>query len=304
MNVKGLESAHWGIERLNLQLDKLGTKDVTAHVNVDVDRSLLSRVGGLFGGGGGGAAGAAGAAGAGAPAGGGGLAGLAGAAGPVGITAGIVAALAALPFAAQAAATGITTVLGGAFTAIDVYGAMHINKVKTAFASLKKSASEDLRDMARPFGPADGVRATGGLLGAPAAAAVLVPGPLRWVAYVARVWCARPGPGQSLRPHRGNRRGDRVAAVRCHRCRRVDRDDPRRGSRRPRYLRRTWPQRRHEGIQRARRRRQQTAEEHCEIVSQRDRRSCGPTDRNPRTSEPIGDASMSSPGRSGRSSTR
>jgi phage-related protein len=65
----------------------------------------------------------------------------------------IAVGLATLPFLAQAAATGITVALGGAFAALDVYGAMHLNKVKAAFADLKTSATEDFKDISRPFGP-------------------------------------------------------------------------------------------------------------------------------------------------------
>lgn len=121
------------ILRITAMLDRLDAK----HVSVGVSA---------------GGAGAAGAA-----AGGGGilsaLPGIGGLGTGGGIAA-IVAAIAALPFAAQAAAGGIVTALGGGLTGVGVIAAMKLNKVKASFKDLTKSADSNFKDIGRSFAPA------------------------------------------------------------------------------------------------------------------------------------------------------
>ena len=104
---------------------------------------------------------------AGAGSGGGGLAGLFGAgsagggplaalmpsAGGAAMTAGVVAALAALPGVAQIAGAGITGALGAAFAGLAVYGASKTKAVQDSFASLKTHASADLAQIGVAFVP-------------------------------------------------------------------------------------------------------------------------------------------------------
>jgi hypothetical protein len=65
----------------------------------------------------------------------------------------VVAGLAALPFAAQAAAGGITLAFGAAFTGLAVLGASKAKSVQKSFAKLKTDASHDLVDIGKPFVP-------------------------------------------------------------------------------------------------------------------------------------------------------
>jgi hypothetical protein len=61
------------------------------------------------------------------------------------------AAIAALPFAAQVAAGGIVTALGGAFAAVGVIGAARTQVIKNNFAELRVVASRTLSDISAPF---------------------------------------------------------------------------------------------------------------------------------------------------------
>src|SRR5258708_22317410 len=147
VTVQGLAAAQVGILRLSLALDKLNAKSVA----VNGGQGIWSLLSGAFGGGGGAAAGAAGSAG---QAGAAGAPGIAGAlANPVvGIPA-AAAALAALPFVAQAAATGITFVLGGALTGLGVAAAAGTRSVGYQFSQLSASAKKDFAGLGSIFGP-------------------------------------------------------------------------------------------------------------------------------------------------------
>lgn len=129
------------------------TKTAVDRINKNLSAAggggIFSKIGGMFGGAGGGAGGAAGGAGAALP---GGLP-LIGGMGVPGAVAAAVAAIAALPFIAQQAASGITVALGGALAGIGVMGAMKTKSVKDSFASLKKEASADLAQIGKPFVP-------------------------------------------------------------------------------------------------------------------------------------------------------
>jgi hypothetical protein len=147
VKVDGLARAQLGIDRLDLAMDHLDDKRARIHIE---GPSMLNRMSfGLLGSSGGaGATGVASSTAGGGAAGGGGML-----SNPYVMVPAIAVGLATLPFVAQAAATGITFALGGAFAALDVYGAMHLNKVKKAFADLKTSATTDFKDISRPFGP-------------------------------------------------------------------------------------------------------------------------------------------------------
>jgi phage-related protein len=139
------------IIKINAQLDRLDAKRV--EVSVGVDRSALSRLGGLFGGGAaGGAAGGAGGAG-GVASRFGNLSGAFAALPAPAIIAAIGAALAALPFIAQAAGAGIVAGLGAGLAGIAILGASKTKAVKDSFADLKKSANADLVKIGAPFVP-------------------------------------------------------------------------------------------------------------------------------------------------------
>jgi hypothetical protein len=174
VNVKGLESAFFGIGRLDVALDKIGAKSVTAHVKVDVDRSLLNRLslgaagkggGGALSGfaaflGGGGSAATGAAPGAGAGAGQG--AGLLAASGPVGvgvglIGAGLVPGVAGLGIGGLAGLGAIGGGLFGAAQAKTVLNADLANiktittGLKTAIGQQKTVLSQALRDANKQY---------------------------------------------------------------------------------------------------------------------------------------------------------
>ena len=157
VTLDGLTRAEAQILTLDAQLDKLDGRHVD--VTVDVNRSVLSRLGGLFGGGGGAGAGVAGAGGS-AASGGGGLGGLAG---PVGIGAlGLGAALLAPAGIGEGlgGAAGLGAIGGGLFgasqgTQILKADQANITKIttglKTAIGKQKQQLSAALKDANKQY---------------------------------------------------------------------------------------------------------------------------------------------------------
>ena len=131
------------ILRISAMLDRLDAKKITVGAGAGAGGrgGLLSRLGGLFGGGG--AAGAAGGAGR-AAAGFGGLP-------PQAQVGAVIAGLAALPFAAQAAAGGITLALGGALTGVGILAAATAKRVKADWTGLFAREDILLRQVVQPF---------------------------------------------------------------------------------------------------------------------------------------------------------
>jgi phage-related protein len=72
---------------------------------------------------------------------------------PYVIAGAVAAALAALPFIAQAAAGAIVAALGGAILGIGVIGAIMTGKLTKQFDSFKTSASDDLKNIGQAFVP-------------------------------------------------------------------------------------------------------------------------------------------------------
>ena len=141
--------------RLQVQADKL--KDTLKNENIGGSRSVVSRaasaIGGLVGiGGGGGASGASGAAGGASSAAGSGVP-LIGALPPQAQVAAVAAALASLPFIAQAVAGSIVFALGGALAGIAILGASKSAAVVKQFDNLKTQASGDLAAIGVAFVP-------------------------------------------------------------------------------------------------------------------------------------------------------
>jgi hypothetical protein len=148
VTVEGLASASLGITALELQLGRLNAKHATAG-----GQGILSLLSGAFSGGG-----AAGKAGGGLIPGFGAL--------PPQLQAGAgVAALAALPFLAQAAATGIVTVLGGAMVGLGVYAELGVKSVQKQWKGLVTGPG-GIEDTLRGISPAFGQALTTILSGA------------------------------------------------------------------------------------------------------------------------------------------
>ncbi len=125
-------------------LDRVGGTR-TAKIKIDADQSLFSRIGSLFGGAGGASVSGPGALG------GGGSSALGALSNPYVATGAITAALATLPFAAQAAAGGIVTALGGGLAAVGIIGAAKTKGVQQDFTNLKNTAGSALATISKPF---------------------------------------------------------------------------------------------------------------------------------------------------------
>jgi phage-related protein len=146
IDLHGVNEALAGVASVDLALDRLDKK--TARPDVDSKGGIGGLLAKLMPGGGA-AGGAAG--------GGGGtiMSGLpiAGGLSPAVVTGGIVAALAALPGAAQAAGGGMVLALGGAMATIGMIGASKTQSVKDSIASLKDHANADLLKIGQPMVP-------------------------------------------------------------------------------------------------------------------------------------------------------
>ena len=149
----GLEDIRKKSKDIRISFDTKEARAQLALLRADAGKSgdvggggIISKIGGLFGGGGA----AAPAAGQGAPAAASAGAGLMN---PYTITAGVVAAVASLPFIAQAAAGSLVFALGGALSAMGIAGAIMSGKLTGQFNKLKTSATNDLKDIGKAFIP-------------------------------------------------------------------------------------------------------------------------------------------------------
>jgi len=130
-------------------------KEISGAGGPSLGSKILGLIPGVGGGGSSGASGGAGSAASAASSGGGVLS------NPYVLTGAVAAGLVALPFAAQAAAGGITLALGGALAAMAVYGASKTKSVVASFDTLKTSASADLVKIGASFvGPLNNILAT------------------------------------------------------------------------------------------------------------------------------------------------
>lgn len=163
VTVKGLESAFFGIGRLDVALDKIGAKHVTANVDVKVNRSgLRGLLSGVFSGGGGGPAGGGGGGGA------GGVGSLfsGGLTSPIGIGAIAAGGSVAAALVPSVVGLGLGGIAGLGAIGGGVYGAAQGKKVlaadlaniktittslKTAIGQQKKDLSQALKDANKQY---------------------------------------------------------------------------------------------------------------------------------------------------------
>jgi Transglycosylase SLT domain len=145
-----------GKARAEVRLLKRDMDGIDTKARASIESRLRGAVGGGSSGGGGGFGGAA----RGGAAGGGGIAGsfagsgiLSGLAalGPVGGTAAVAAALAALPFIASAAASGVVIALGGGLSALGVIAAAKLPVVAKQFGFLEKTWKHTVDQMRLPW---------------------------------------------------------------------------------------------------------------------------------------------------------